>query len=303
MSSELQIPSFIEFEFRLRICLHLHPTVEFSIGDTGILIKTNEVFEEKDSKFGSGQGIEILSDTEGGFRFTSLTVLVPDNDPSIPTDNLKDAYENDVVSAVNRFIDTYRYLTGRHGIANVHSLNDFHQVGVYRQRSGAEEPTRFISVSFGPDGAISTLRPFRTAQEHAHLEKYLAETDIPLEDLFLMDARRYAASGHTIQALINAVIAVEIVARQIPRQKQNWFFRLFRKKESLQYTVRKRLSELKMNATKINNVVGAIRQRNKIVHGGKRVLRGNINNYLHAIEESISALKILGTHVACKNSL
>jgi hypothetical protein len=279
----------IEFSFQLRICLHLQSERSFQIGD-GLVIQTSEVIRREHPELGTSQNMEVLSDIDSGFRFTRLTILVPDRDENIPADRLQSVYEKEVLTAVNYFIDSYRHVTGRFGIANIPSLYGYPGLNVQRQGGSG-----VFVISFGSQGeGISQFRGARSPEEHGAIEQLLNENSLRLEQLFMMDARRYSVNGHETQALINAVIALDIAIRnngEKPRSKLTRFWlKIFYQHKALVRLVTKVLSEKNMDEGKIGDIVGAIRERNKIIHDGRRRISGSLERYLDTISEAIELL-------------
>lgn len=73
------------------------------------------------------------------------------------------------------------------------------------------------------------------------------------------------------------------------RKKPIWLLRILGW-DSLQYLVKKNL-EGSLEKKHLSSVIGAIRERNKVVHEGRRVLGGDIKAYLTSIEQAVSYLK------------
>ncbi len=284
--------STIKICFRLPICLHLEDNYDFIFFDKNgdkIIITTNDIRENMDSRHGSGQNIEIYSDTDAAFRFTKIIVTLIDKNKNIPEDRIGQVYKKEILGAINIFIDSYRQITHRDAIANVQDLTSLRNLSVYRENIETGQSRGLVTLSFG-SGGLSPLRPLRTQEEHSKIQDILNFGGPKLEDLFIMEAQRQSVIGHSLEALINAVIALEISIRSGPSLKLNIFEKIifFRKKLILQ--VKRRLESLNFEETDL--VIGAIKDRHKIIHTGDRNIDSLlVEKYIKAIKDALDVLK------------
>lgn len=268
--------------------MYLVDAYEFPFDKRRIVIKTEDLTEREDSRFGTSVGVEIASDIDAAFRFTKLNVLIRDENSSIPTDALRDVYESDVIRATNRFIDSYRFVTGRHAIANLHNLSSVRQLSI--TRFDDEGQVGNFVINFGAAGAVLRVhQPPLSEETHSQISAKFVN-GVPLEDQLMMDAARYATIGHSIQALISAITALDVVVREYPKSRPRWFMRLWHRNSVLEQLVKTSLSNVSDNLD-ISVVVGAIRERHKVVHAGRRNLKGDIMKYIKNIEAAVQLLR------------
>jgi hypothetical protein len=229
------------------------------------------------------------------FRFTRINTIFQDKDSKVPLEKTLGLYQKDALRAVNHFLNAYRYLTGRSAINNVSSLSATRSLKIYRVDQKGNEQFEII-INFGADGALSPFLPLRPAEEHKKLQELISKDSlIPLEELFLMDAKRYAAMGYELQAIITGVIALEVSIGKKPNEKPtllNWILGLFSRHDGLQNEV-KRLLNNNPSAPKslIGDVIFAIRERNRVVHDGKTFVAGDIKKHLESIESTTECIK------------
>src|SRR3989339_1933231 len=178
----LQIQKNIEISFRLPTCLYLQNEYLFSI-EPNITIRVKEIREDADSRFGTVKNMEVCSDTAAAFRFTELTVIIPDFNSNIPDDNLLDVYNQKIIEVTNKFIDTFRFFTGRHAIANIQDLKNARRLSVRRVPGDIISQVIF---SFGQGASMRTLVKLHTPEQHVELQELLNDS-LPLEQLFIMD--------------------------------------------------------------------------------------------------------------------
>ncbi|MBI2669740.1 MAG: hypothetical protein HYX20_01145 [Candidatus Yanofskybacteria bacterium] len=284
--------SNIEISFELSVCLHLDKEAVFllKINERDVEIKTNDVIYEN-TRFGRAQNTEIYSDTDSGFRYTKITISFKDTNPKIPLDNLILAYKDLILESVNKFIDAYRFITGRVAISNIASISDLFGLSCFR-RNAKGGGTGMITINFGGVGIAGkqvAMGQFKTdldIKDNEKMQNLLKTGGIPLEDLFIMDAKRHLQIGHKIQALISAVIATEIVVRS----KNNWFVRFLYKGKLLEFNLIKEL-KYKLPKESLSIIIGGIKERNRVIHDGKRDLTIDISKYIKETEKAINKLR------------
>ena len=200
--------SNIEITFELSVCFHLDKEAVFLLKINGrdVEIKTNDVIYEN-TRFGRAQNTEIYSDTDSGFRYTQIIISFKDTNPKIPLDNLSLAYKDLILESVNKFIDVYRFVTGRVAISNIASISDLFGLSCFR-RNAKGNGAGMITINFGGVGIAGkqvAMGQFKTdlgIEDNEKIQNLLKTERIPLEDLFIMDAKRHLQIGHKIQALI-----------------------------------------------------------------------------------------------------
>ena len=139
---------------------------------------------------------------------------------------------------------------------------------------------------------MTKLLPLRSSEEHEKLRRLIESDPLPLDVLFMMDAWRDARIGHELQALTGAITALEIALPKSPPGLWERFRALIKGKKPLQVVVRDMLRSRKAEQKTIDLVIGAIRDRNRIVHEGMREITTDIQKYLTEIDRAISILKI-----------
>jgi len=287
------------FSFTLPICLHLDSNTDFLVNLHGwsspFVINTEEYIEEYDPRYGNARNAEVNSDISSAFRFTRMNVIFQDINRGIPLDKTLELYQKDTLKAVNHFLNAYRYLTKRNAINNIFSLYATRSLKIYRVDQKGKEEFEII-INFGTDGALSPFLPLRSIEEHKKLHELISQDSlIPLEELFLMDAKRYAIIGYELQSLITGVIALEASIGKKGKKKaslQSWVLNLFLRYDSLQSEV-ERLLNNNPNTPKslIGDVIFAIRERNRVIHNGKTFIDGDIRKHLESIESAIKYIK------------
>jgi len=284
--------SFVEISFELSVCLHLDKEAVFllKLNDRDVEIKTNDVIYEN-TRFGRAQNTEIYSDTDSGFRYTQITISFKDTNPNIPLDNLSSAYRDLILESANKFIDVYRFVTGRVAITNIASISDLFGLSCFR-RNNKGGGTGMVTINFGGVGiagkqvAMGQFRPDLNINDNEKIQNLLKTEGIPLEDLFMMDAKRHLQIGHKIQALISAVIATDIVIKY----KNNWFVRFLYKGRLLEFNLKIELKD-KIPKESLSIIIGGIRERNRVIHGGKRSLTIDISKYIEETGNAINKLR------------
>lgn len=285
-----------EFSFTLRTCLHLNPDVNFNIDSLGTIIKTEEIHEEHDSRYGTAKNMEITSDTDAAFRFTRIKILVPDQNKKIPLENLEKVYAEKILSSVNMFINSYRDLTGRYGINNISNLSDLPDKNVGRPTlQGGGTFMKTISFTGNEKGVtLSLYKPYRSTKEHEALQKMLTDPSLSLSKMFLMDAYKYHQTYQDIQSLINAIVALELsfwdynIPNKFPILKP--IYRFFSRYKNLQINAKYFLKNNGADRGIIECVTSAIKERNRIVHKGQRNVMGNMKKYLKDISHTIELI-------------
>ena len=290
----------IEISFELSVCLHLNKSVVFSININGqdIEIRTDDVLYEN-TRFGRAINTEIYSDTDSGFRYTRIKISFKDTNPKIPLDNLSSAYRDLILESVNKFIDAYRFVTGRVAISNISSTSDLFGLSCFR-RNAKGGGTVMVTINLGGVGIAGkqvAMGQFKTdldIRDNENIQDLLKTGGIPLEDLFIMDAKRHLQIGHKIQALISAVIATEIVVRS----KNNWFVRFLYKGRLLEFNLKKELKS-KLPKESLSIIIGGIKERNRVIHDGKRNLTIDISKYINETENAIIKLRSVKHNKIC----
>lgn len=285
----------------LPVCLHLDDR-EFSIPyqkDSYIIITSNDFFSNEFTYLGAAQNAEVSSDSFSHFRFSRITMKIPVFD-SAPVDPIKILKDNQKVffKHLNLFIDAVRYSLGRDGLRNYYDYSDFIE-GANAASSKPDKIRMLISVSFPGDG-ICGSKPLRTNEEHKKLQQIL-EKSIDLPDMFLLDAKRDLYYKSYIYALLNAVIALEIIvadtirviakSKNINEEEINSFIR----DVGLTGNIKSTLKLLTTDQTTLPEDVvfvkckTSITLRNKIMHRGLRdIPESEIPSYIANIEKMIA---------------
>jgi hypothetical protein len=258
-----------------------------------IKISTSDFIEDTMHGGGSGVGIELYSDIAAGFRFTKVSLEFKNPAPLLDLSRTTELYEPNVLAAVNAFLNAYRYITGRHKIRNIVDINSLREYVVSKIDQGREK-LHLVSGLPGYKGdTLSPFRPLRTDEEHVSIQNTINKGP-NLEDIFIMDARRQFGFGHFVEALILSVVALEIsVVYPVEKKKfiermLKWFFP-YRQLEKYLITRLKSRSYVKSD---LELTIGAIRERNKIVHSGKRkITESQTKKYIDSIFNIITALK------------
>lgn len=273
----------IEISFRLPTCLYIRDGFKFNI-EKNIFVKVTEVREQQDVRFGSVHNMEVYSDTNAAFRFSVLTVIIPDTNPNIPDENLRETYRRKIIEVTNKFIDTYRFFSKRYSIANIQDLKDMYELKIQRVPGNTVGEFMF---SFGKGSSLRTLVPICTEENHIKLQNLLNQS-IPLEQLFIMDAERHNSLGHYPQALLGAVIALEITVNSFTKIHIPKFLKFFLRQKNLEY----RLGKIIDKKEDLDLIKGAVRKRNSIVHDGDRKIDEDIlEKYIGSIKKIIEQIK------------
>jgi len=293
---------YLEFCFTLPVCLRLSEKDEFEVyiprKNFPFIILSEEVIRET-SSFGKGKGVEIISDVEGGFRLTQLSIIFKDENPKIPRENLRDVYEKDVLRATNRFLDVFRYITCRYPIQSIADLDSVGTLGITRHDEKGKGDF-IISIAFGTGGYLAPHQPLLDETKVKQIREFSKKIDsIALEDLFLMDVRRHYFMGRDLEALILGVTTLEIVISKkevyIEYSLKERFLRLFAKNLYRALLKRKVEKLLLKNPNTPKNLLGfvqfAIKERDAVVHNGRKILKGDIKKHIDSLEKAIQYIK------------
>jgi hypothetical protein len=297
---------YLEFCFTLPICLHLQKENEFEVSIPGrdfpFVVVSEEVIR-KESPFGTAKSAEITSDTEGGFRLTQLSIIFEDKNQSIPEEKIRDVYGKDVIRAINRFLEIYRYTTQRFAIQNIVDLDSLMYLGITRY-NGAGKPVKFaLSITFGKGGFLSGYQPLLDGAKIEEIDRLSKNfNSIAIEDLFFMDVKRHYFMGRDLEALILAVATLEITVNKKDIHinysiKERFLKFLF--KNNLYRALLKRKVEKLLSRTPgvsenlLSSVQSAIKERDAVVHGGRRSLKGNLEKHIDSLEKAIKYIIVL----------
>lgn len=291
---------YLNFSFILPTCFYLDKDYDFLVylsnWENPFVVNTEEVIEGYDSRYGTSHNVEVVSDVAGAFRLTRLNIFFQDKEPYISLEKIRSLYERDVIKVANHFIDAYRYLTGRYAISNVFNLSSVRDLLIKRGDKNGKEKF-LISLEFGKGAVLTPFSLLRSREEHINLQELtIKDSPIPLEDLFLMDAKRHASTGHDLQAIISGVTALELAVSSVETHidLKIWerLLVFFLRYSNLQTRIKKILTQ-NVNAPKglLGNVIFAIRERNRVVHGRKRTLKGDIEKHLQYIETAIKYIR------------
>ena len=279
----------IEVSFLLPTCLHLHRDVEFTLreeNESVATIRQEELFENEDSRYGRSSGVEVVNDIQGAFRFTRIILEIEDLEPDLPEENIAKAHEQRILSIANTFIDAYRFATGREKIRNIPSLESVHHLRIMRVGESGER-AGVLSISFG-GGSLTTFLPPRSDEDNLHIQSLLNQ-GVLLEDQLMMNARRQNHLGHPEVALVMAVTALEVT---LPTGSEAPFWkRLLPCGSSTQRKAEKQLRAANVSPEIIAQIVGGIRDRNRIAHVGVRLGYKKVKKYLYNIQEGIDKLR------------
>ena len=204
--------NFVLFSVNLPICLHLDERVfqlPYKKGKS-IKIRINNFFSNNYSKGGSATNMEANSDTFSQYRFSNLQMKIPHfDDKVLSLDEITSRYEKIFFKYYNRFIDSYRLITGRHKIRNFWDFSEF-LPPLDITASKNINPEEFHSIEFimGNDSLV-LLKPLRGEKEHSELQDSLQQ-ELSLSAQFLNDAKRALQFFDLIHCNINAVISLEI---------------------------------------------------------------------------------------------
>ncbi len=197
----------------LPVCLHLDGRtfcLPYKNG-TQIEIQTENFFSERETSLGSASGFEIDSDDFSHFRFTRIKMKIPDfaKEP-IDQNAILEQYRDVFFRSLNIFIDSVRIALKRYGLRNFHHYDDFSEQ-VIAKPSEKLNPSGTVScfISF-EKGHLVTAKPLRSEVEHTKIQEMLSQT-VTLPEAFISDAKREFYYNNDLHALLNAVIALEIM--------------------------------------------------------------------------------------------
>ena len=117
---------YLRISFRLDVCLHLDQGNLFEIKKGNRIIGAiycEDITEEFDPKVGTGKNVELESDLTGAFKFTKLNLILSGKGVKYG-ESLSPKSETDALYALNKFIDSYKFVTKRFGIENIFTLID-----------------------------------------------------------------------------------------------------------------------------------------------------------------------------------
>lgn len=309
--------NFVKITVTLPVCLHLDGR-EFRIpyrNGKAITVNNENIFSTRPTHLGKGNGVEVDSDTFSYFRFSRVSITIPTckeetTDPS----QILTHYQETFFKSLNRFIDAARATLQRKGLRHYFDYSDF----VDTVRAESSKNSLSAGISF-PDGGVIIAKPVRSPAEHEQFQQIL-DTDISLSGRFILDAERELYYKNYPFALLNSVIALEIVVSDTIRGIAN--HKGISEKEINEFiqgvgltgNIKSTLRLLAISNTILPNDINfsqcksAITLRNRIMHRGQRdVPEGEIPSYLESIKMVISYCKQLEdqyskTSVILKNS-
>lgn len=291
---------FIKISFKLGICLHLDESNLFSVnGKNGELIGIIycEDIKEGSSEFGTGTNVELKSDIKGAFRFTNINLVMPNRSK---TREITVEIERNVLYATNKFLDSYKLVTRRFGIENIFSLSGLRDYNT--QFFFPQEPTHGIYRMQFPEG-ITKLLPLRSIDDVKKINELVSqEEDLDLVEQFFLDARKFLAREYNLAALVNAVTSLQLKYKKFLSSLDfNKYslsakeLKILKNKEELPQKIdiifSKILKESDLDDI-LDSAKNAIRERNDIVHDGKRKIDGDVNKYLDSLEKVIGRLVV-----------
>lgn len=285
--------SYIHFSFVLPTCLYLDGSVDFCINLDGeeypIVLTVTQVVSNYDTRFGFSSNVEVVSDTSAGFRYSKINVRLKDENKNIPEENLIKVYEDKVLKTTNHFIDAFRFLSKRPAIQNIDKISNMKDFEVKRVQKDSGTKA-MLSISFGRGGAMTIFKPLNSVDFHIRLQEFIAKPEsFDLERILIMDAHRQKHFGDDVYALISAITALELF---VGKKKEYSLFnkvinRLFPYR-SLERKSKNLYHELKIeDPNLLSLIIGAIRDRHKVVHSGKRAIK-DVGKYISAIETFIN---------------
>jgi hypothetical protein len=158
----------------------------------------------------TGTNIEIKDDPHGRYRFSRLTIRL---------DQLEEADRNDVpklaervLPIVNRFVNVYRYITGRAYLPPI-QINDIEYVEVYRPQTGEGQ---YVFL-FGRGYENALINEPRAVHDRVRA-MLLTEDLVPLHADLVLNARRLLAQGIWRQAVIECIVALEVLVDRLLRR-------------------------------------------------------------------------------------
>lgn len=293
--------NFIIFIVNLPICLHLNDRTFHLPYKKGKLVEINiDNFFSGNYSIGSATNLEADSDTFGQYRFSKLMMKIPYFDNGVvDLTEIETKYDKVFFKYYNRFIDSYRLITGRHKIRNIWNFSEFlPPLEVTASKNINPEEFHFTGFVLGKDYIVSR-KPLRSEKEHNDLEESLL-LGLPLNTQFLMDAKRALQFLDLIHSNINAVIALEISVssyikifaekKGIDKESIKDFITNVGITGSIQTTL-KLITPDDIILPSENIFIqckSAITNRNSIVHKGLREINYNmLVQHLKAIEELI----------------
>lgn len=295
--------NFVLFSVNLPICLHLDDRL-FQLPykkEKSIEIRIHNFSSNNYSKGGSAKNIEANSDTFSQHRFSNLKMKIPHFDNKVMSlDEITEKYEKIFFKYYNRFIDSYRLITGRHKIRNFWEFSEF-LPPLDITASKNINPEEFHSMEFiMRNDSLVFLKPLRSEEEHSGLQNSLQQ-ELPLSAQFLNDAKRALQFFDLIHCNINAVIALEISVSTYISEFANKkgvdknSIKEFIKKVEISGNIKTTLKLITPedvvlpSDTVLSLCKAAITNRNNIVHTGLRDIDNNmLVEQLKAIEEVIN---------------
>lgn len=292
---------FLHISFRLDVCLRLDESNLFEFkrenSNQAGVIYCEDVIEETDPRLGTGTNVELTSDIRSAFRFTKVHLIIPSSlgawdDSLIPT------IEKEVLYMINKFIDSYKFVTKRFGIENVYSLSSLYELNIISSNEDGKSQG-VISIQF--PGGLTIRKPFRSQDEINIIKKLTSQHDsLYLVDRFLLDAYKYLSRGYDLQSLINIVTALQLKCKDFYSAIKTEDYELTTQEKmilgdrhNLPGKIKIAFSKIlpkRLDGSIIDSAVEAIKERNDIVHDGKRSLTGNIHNYISAVQKVIDLL-------------
>jgi hypothetical protein len=210
-------------------------------------------------------------------------------------------YGNVFFNYLNKFIDSYRLMSGRDKIRNFWTFNEFLMPIRVANSDDINRGEQLITWSFLNEPLV-LKKPLRTEEEHTLLEKYLSE-ELPLYEQFLLDARREYLFNNYLHSCLNSVIALEIVVSDYIRSYANIkgiehsAIKEFIKSVGLTGNIKTTLKLISPNNIKLppddifDNCKKAITTRNNIVHRGLRKIEAKeLNRNLKSVQILINYL-------------
>lgn len=287
----------------LPVCLHLDARVfhvPFKPG-SDILLQTNNVDNHQPTYLGTAAGMEVGSDRFSLFRFTEVIVEIPITGPPSTTKRaLEDIYRDDFFRVINRFIDSVRIVLNRPGLRNYFDYADF-VAPMYTYSTSTQSDTMTCSWKM-PEGGLVLERPDSSEEHHERLQCILKES-VSLPDQLMVDAERERTKKNFVYALLNAVIALEIVvsdtvrvigdAKGVTKNQLNKYIANVGVYSNIKATIKLlRPDNVRLPDDDIFNAcASAITLRNKIMHDGKRnVSEAEVARSMNAILSMIGFL-------------
>lgn len=287
----------------LPVCLHLDNWV-YTIPyrkETIIQIQPVDVFRAQKTYVGEVKNGEVISDEYSHFRFTEVAVRIPVLDErQVEIHGLYERYHEPFFDALNGFIDAARIALKRYGLRKYHDYSSFVDNVYAAIGEGNSFPTRVSGLAAWP---IALAKPLCSKEDHNALQQVI-DRRVPLTQSFLADARTELHYHRDVQALLNAVIALEISVSAVIRNtgetkgisaKQ---IEELIKDVGLSGNVKTTLKLMLPQDTSLpaeetfQKCQAAITHRNKIMHEGRRdVPRREVVDLIDSIEEMMAFLE------------